>query len=101
MDIVRLLFFVFFVLIVYSEVHITWVSCFTNKSTRFLPFGLTIGIDMLTWAYHGTDTLAVNIGLSCELLPPEELLSEYWEKNYGALLHFIQQVIRSWSWSTH
>uniref|UniRef100_A0A672RRC1 Carboxypeptidase D, b n=1 Tax=Sinocyclocheilus grahami TaxID=75366 RepID=A0A672RRC1_SINGR len=50
------------------------------------------GIDMLTWAYHSTDTLAVNIGLSCELLPPEELLSEYWEKNYGALLHFIQQV---------
>ncbi|XP_026051165.1 carboxypeptidase D, b [Carassius auratus] len=50
------------------------------------------GIDLLTWAYHSTDTLAVNIGLSCELLPPEELLSEYWENNYGALLHFIQQV---------
>ncbi|XP_052393456.1 carboxypeptidase D isoform X2 [Carassius gibelio] len=50
------------------------------------------GTDMLTWAYHSTDTLAVDIGLSCELLPPEKLLSEYWEKNHGALLHFIQQV---------
>ncbi|XP_042604190.1 carboxypeptidase D, b isoform X2 [Cyprinus carpio] len=53
---------------------------------------LVTGIDMLTWAYQSTDTLAVNIGLSCELLPSEDLLSEYWEKNYGALLHFIQQV---------
>ncbi|XP_050948191.1 carboxypeptidase D, b isoform X2 [Labeo rohita] len=50
------------------------------------------GTDMLTWAYRSSDTLAVNIGLSCELLPPEELLSEYWEKNHKALLHFIQQV---------
>ncbi|XP_073681191.1 carboxypeptidase D, b [Garra rufa] len=50
------------------------------------------GTDMLTWAYLSTDTLAVNIGLSCELLPPEELLSEYWEKNHRALLHFIEQV---------
>ncbi|KAK9955727.1 hypothetical protein ABG768_015583 [Culter alburnus] len=50
------------------------------------------GTDMLTWAYHGTDTLAVNIGLSCELLPPEELLSEYWEKNHRAILQIIQQV---------
>lgn len=48
---------------------------------------------MLTWAYHGTDTLAVNIGLSCELIPPELLLSEYWEKNHRALLQIIQQVI--------
>uniref|UniRef100_A0A8C1YYD4 Carboxypeptidase D, b n=1 Tax=Cyprinus carpio TaxID=7962 RepID=A0A8C1YYD4_CYPCA len=50
------------------------------------------GTDLLTWAYHSTDTLAVDIGLSCELLPPEKLLSEYWEKNHRALLHFIQRV---------
>lgn len=50
------------------------------------------GTDMLTWAYRGSDTLAVNIGLSCDLLPPEESLSEYWEKNHKALLQFIQQV---------
>ncbi|KAL1252552.1 hypothetical protein QQF64_017245 [Cirrhinus molitorella] len=50
------------------------------------------GTDMLTWAYRSTDTLAVHIGLSCELLPAEELLSEYWEQNHGALLHFIEQV---------
>ncbi|KAG1970038.1 carboxypeptidase D, b isoform X2 [Pimephales promelas] len=50
------------------------------------------GTDMLTWAYQGTDTLAVSIGLSCELLPPEDSLSEYWEKNHKALLQFIQQV---------
>uniref|UniRef100_A0A671RGI3 Carboxypeptidase D, b n=1 Tax=Sinocyclocheilus anshuiensis TaxID=1608454 RepID=A0A671RGI3_9TELE len=53
---------------------------------------IMVGTDMLTWAYRSTDTLAVNIGLSCELLPPEKLLSEYWEKNHRALLHFIQQV---------
>uniref|UniRef100_A0A9J8AYY3 Carboxypeptidase D, b n=1 Tax=Cyprinus carpio carpio TaxID=630221 RepID=A0A9J8AYY3_CYPCA len=51
-----------------------------------------VGTDLLTWAYHSTDTLAVDIGLSCELLPPEKLLSEYWEKNHRALLHFIQRV---------
>uniref|UniRef100_A0A673MA70 Peptidase M14 domain-containing protein n=1 Tax=Sinocyclocheilus rhinocerous TaxID=307959 RepID=A0A673MA70_9TELE len=64
----------------------------SHGNQHVFGFCIMVGIDMLTWAYHSTDTLAVNIGLSCELLPPEELLSEYWEKNYGALLHFIQQV---------
>ncbi|XP_067280884.1 carboxypeptidase D, b [Pseudorasbora parva] len=50
------------------------------------------GTDLLTWAYHGNDTLAVNIGLSCELLPPEDSLPEFWEENHRALLQFIQQV---------
>lgn len=50
------------------------------------------GTDMLTWAYSDTDTLAVNIGLSCDLLPPVESLSEYWEQNHRAILQFIQQV---------
>ncbi|XP_065143505.1 carboxypeptidase D, b isoform X2 [Paramisgurnus dabryanus] len=50
------------------------------------------GTDMLTWAYSDTDNLAVNIGLSCDLRPPEESLSEYWEQNHKALLQFIQQV---------
>ncbi|TRY57321.1 hypothetical protein DNTS_008903 [Danionella cerebrum] len=50
------------------------------------------GADLLTWVYQGMDTLMLNIGLSCELVPPEEALSEYWESNHDALLKFIQQV---------
>ncbi|XP_056586913.1 carboxypeptidase D, b isoform X2 [Triplophysa dalaica] len=50
------------------------------------------GTDMLTWAYSHTDTLAVNIGLSCDQLPPAESLSQYWEQNHRAILQFIQQV---------
>lgn len=68
---------------------------FHTEINIVFPFCIMVGTDMLTWAYHGTDTLAVNIGLSCELLPPEESLSEYWEKNYRALLQIIQQVIHS------
>uniref|UniRef100_A0A672T2F1 Carboxypeptidase D-like n=1 Tax=Sinocyclocheilus grahami TaxID=75366 RepID=A0A672T2F1_SINGR len=65
---------------------------FHMKIDTVFAFYVMVGTDMLTWAYRSTDTLAVNIGLSCELLPPEKLLSEYWEKNHRALLHFIQQV---------
>lgn len=50
---------------------------------------------MLTWTYSDTDTLAVNIGLSCDLLTPVESLSEYWEQNHRAILQFIQQVMSS------
>lgn len=50
---------------------------------------------MLTWTYSDTDTLAVNIGLSCDLLTPVESLSEYWEQNHRAILQFIQQVVSS------
>lgn len=65
----------------------------TEINFFFFAFCILVGTDMLTWAYQGTDTLAVSIGLSCELLPPEDSLSEYWEKNHKALLQFIQQVI--------
>uniref|UniRef100_A0A671QNQ1 Carboxypeptidase D-like n=1 Tax=Sinocyclocheilus anshuiensis TaxID=1608454 RepID=A0A671QNQ1_9TELE len=86
--VIVLFLFYFIIFFCLNCLFMSTYSCFTLK----FGFCIMVGIDMLTWAYHSTDTLAVNIGLSCELLLPEELLSEYWEKNYGALLHFIQQV---------
>ncbi|XP_051537619.1 carboxypeptidase D, b [Myxocyprinus asiaticus] len=63
-----------------------------EKKVSKLHRPVTTGTDLPTWAYRNADTFAVNIGMSCELLPPVKSLSEYWEKNYRALLQFIQQV---------
>lgn len=93
---------------VYSNNHATMSSgktcydmCDDDQKDEVFENGVVNGAEwypfyggMPDWLYENTNSLDINVELGCNMYPPANTLSQYWQYNKRALLNYMKEAHR-------